>query len=286
MLPEPLSIKNVPLFTRLVISNGMGAPSMYQLVLAAEGKLKSNVSITADTGSENDRLLSNGIRITAKEYFNTIIEPYAKDHKIHSYFVRARDKNGDELPPIIELLRKGITAGVPLFGSNGGRLLQSCTSKYKIAAIRQQLRRMRYNKAQIALGLTYNELHRMKDADVKWCENVFPLIDIGINDYAMRTRESFYSELDKRGIPYMLSSECDNCPHQDYTRWIRKTPETIDGLAIAEAKFDGLFFTDKRLPLKQAIRLMEKEYKEKLKQGELFDEGVPHDLCEPGYCYT
>jgi len=33
------------------------------------------------------------------------------------------------------------------------------------------------------------------------------------------------------------------------------------------------------------LRIHTGKYEEKLKQGELFNEGAPNDLCEPGYCY-
>lgn len=278
-----------PLFTKLIISNGMGAPSMYLLVLAAEGKLKCNVSITADTGSENDRVMNNGERISAKKYYDTVIEPYAKENKINAFFVRAvsgkKKEDKKPLPSIIELLEQGITAGIPFHGSNGGKLPQGCTGKYKIAATRQQLRRLGYRNAEIALGLTYSELHRMKDSDVQWCKNVFPLIEIGWTDRNMRTREAMYEQMDKRGIPYLLSSECDMCPHKNWIRWERTSPEVIDRIAKIEEKFDGLYFTEKRKPLKQALELMKRDYEWKKQQGELIDEGAPGDLCETGYCY-
>lgn len=272
----------MPIFTETVISNGMGAPSMYLLVLAAEKKIDCNISITADTGSENDRLLNTGERITAKKYFDNVIMPYAKDNKINAFFVRAVDKNKKPLPSLIELLEKGVTAGVPFHGTRAGKLPQGCTGKYKINATRQQLRRLGYKKAKIALGLTYSELHRMKDSDVKWCKNVFPLIEIGWTDRNMRNREAMYKELDKRGIPYLMSSECDMCPHKNWIRWERTSPEMIDRIAKIEQKFDGLYFTDKLLPLKQALEIMKREYEVKGNQGNLFE--IDESVCETGYC--
>ena len=117
-----------------IISNGMGGPSMYMLVLAAEGKIPATLSIAADTGSELDRVLNTGERLTTEDYHREIIEPYAHDHGIEAVFVRAQDKDGNELPAIIDLLRQGNTAGTPFFGDNGGGNPQYCTGKWKLRA--------------------------------------------------------------------------------------------------------------------------------------------------------
>jgi len=234
-----------------IISNGMGAPSMYMLILAAEGKIPVTLSITADTGSELDRVINTGERITAPEYHRQIIEPYANSHSIEAVFIRAQDKDGNELPAIIDLLRQGNTAGTPFFGSNNGRNPQYCTGKWKVRAVRQELRRRGATTARVALGLTLSETERMKVSDVKWCENWWPLIDLNLY------RVTIQEEMDNRSIPYLLSSECDHCQHKNWARWQRTSQDTIDELAEIEELFPGLYFTDKRIPLKEAIEKMD-----------------------------
>jgi hypothetical protein len=247
----------------------MGGPSLYMTVLAAEGQLPTRLSISADTGSELDRAWNTGERTTAKEYFDRVIEPYARENGIEAVFVRALDKDGEPLVPIIDLLEQGITAGVPLYGSNGGQLAQRCTGKWKIRAVRQELRRRNATSARVALGLTMSEIHRMKPSDVKWCENWWPLIDMRV--YRAMVQE----ELERRDIPYLLSSECDNCPHKNAARWARTSPEMIDRLAEIEAGLDGLYFTPFRIPLKEAIKKMYNA-----DQIEMFG-------CDSGgYCWT
>lgn len=81
------------------ISNGMGSQSMMMCVLAAEGKIPARLSITADTGSENDCLWSTGKRTDAKDYFDMVIAPYCRENNIEASFVRAVDKTGKKLPP-------------------------------------------------------------------------------------------------------------------------------------------------------------------------------------------
>lgn len=145
--------------------------------------------------------------------------------------------------------------------------MQYCTGKYKIRAIRQELRRKGAFTARVAIGLTLAETERMKLSDVKWCENYWPLIDLKMY------RNQCQDELTKRGIPFLVSTQCDMCPHKDRARWERTSPEMIDKIAVIEAKLPGLYFTDQRIPLKKAIKNMPS-------QASLFDS------CDSGYCFT
>ena len=250
------------------ISNGMGSQSMMMCVLAAEGKIPATLSISADTGSELDCLWSTGERTTAKEYFDQVIEPYCRENGLEAVFVRAQDKWGNELPPLIEKIKNELhPCGVPLFGSRGGRIQQNCTGKYKIRAIRQELRRRGATTARCAIGLTLSETERMKISDVKWCQNYWPLIDLKLH------RGAIQEKLGSRGIPYLVSTQCDMCPHKDRVRWERTSPEMIDQIAKIEAGLPGLYFTDQRIPLKQAIANMPS-------QPSFFDS------CDSGYCFT
>ena len=219
-----------------VSSNGMGGPSMYMMVLAGQHKIPATLSITADTGWENDCLLSDGRRVTAQEFYSDVIVPVGIEFGIETAFVRAQDGQGNPLPGLGELMRKGIIPGVPTFGSNGGRLAQGCTGKYKIRAIRQEIKRRAVTSAidnilqttivshsnvidiikkllkaktmgqtkttaRCALGLTMGETHRMKNTDVAWQKVYWPLIDERLY------RATIEARLNEMGIPYMITSQ-------------------------------------------------------------------------------
>lgn len=253
-----------------ILSNGMGGPSMYMMVLAGQRKISATLSITADTGWENDCLLSDGRRVTAGEFYIDVIIPVGIEFGIETAFVRSRDGDGNPLPPLGEQMRQGIMPGVPTFGSNGGRLRQGCTGKYKIRAVRQELRRRGATTARCALGLTMDEMHRMKqNKDVAWHTVYWPLIDQRLY------RATIEARLNEIGIPFMVTSQCDGCPHQDFPRWSRLAPDTISDIIKIEAGLNGTqFFTDRRIPLLQALE----EMKAQRPVASLFD------LCEEGYC--
>lgn len=271
-----------------ILSNGLGGPSMYLLTLAARREIPATISITADTGAEEDRLCSNGRRMSARQFFDEVVVPYAAVHGIGAYFVRAKTKTGAPMQTLWQQVEDAADSGelktikIPLFGSEGGRLRQPCTSRWKIAAIRQAARELGATSMRQALGihtgeaarrmkganprrvdgwLTMNDIdgmfssgpHAGKPRIVKWSTRYYPLVEKRLY------RDDIQRELLAAGLPYLITSECDFCPHQDAARWLRHTPERLAEIAALETKFNGeYFFTDRRIPLMQAIELMDK----------------------------
>lgn len=89
---------------------------------------------------------------------------------------------------------------------------------------------------------------------IKWLTHYYPLVDLGFG------RRDCQEGIVKEGIPYLISSECDGCPHKDLARWERTAPDVLQDLAELEALFNGeFFFTDKRIPLMEAIAAMKAE---------------------------
>ncbi len=176
---------------------------------------------------------------------------------------------------------------IPMFGSNGGRLKQSCTGKWKVQAIHQELRRRGATTAMTALGLHRGESHRIKPSGMKWASHCWPLCDLqevqngSTSDMGIgRTwdRASIESEMIRRNVPYLVTTECDGCPHKDWARWQRTSPATVEELAAFEAQFGGEFFlTRYRKPLMDALALMEQDNQT---GATLFDG------CDSGYCFV
>lgn len=260
------------------LSNGLGGQSMLLLHMACTGEIPARFSITADTGSEDDRVMQDGTRISAGDFFRSFVAPLASRSGIEAFFVRAQYKNGSPLPPLHEHMAANLhMQNVPMFGSEGGRLRQICTDKWKMRAIRQLMRRLGGKRARNAVGLHFGEYERRKSGvwlghfehnemkyayyqttdgrkaprAIQWMHHYYPLVD------AMLNREAVQERLSKIGIPYLVTSECDHCPHQDDTRWLAHTPETLERVAQLEDRYDGeFFFTDKRIPLRLALEEM------------------------------
>lgn len=280
------------------ISCGQGGPSLFLITMAGEGLFPCDVVIVADTGWERDMLWSDGRRTDAATFFEEVTKPLANSYDIDAEFVRANDKHGEAYQDLDKFvsssvdesinIAKATSFKIPLYGSQGGRLMQSCTGTWKVAAIRQELRRRGADTATTALGLTVEEMGRMRLSDRKWHTSIWPLID-----YASTANEDTFpmgvgrtwrrgeiqDELNRRNIPYIVTSECDGCPHKDFARWERTSPETIVELSKFEKQFDGEFFlTSERIPLIDSLNLMKSK-----KSMDFFGE---IDTCESGYCFT
>lgn len=310
------------------------------------GKLPERVSIAANTGSEKENTLnptsrgkllcSTGDRMTAEEFFNQFTKPFASKHGIDAYFVRTVDKDKVELPSIEEWMVREVeraargergakygSMNVPMFGSRKGRLGQSCTDKWKIAAIKQQARRLGAKLLISTQGIhageaarrvkgdyLYDEMHAgqaysvyqttkevpMVDAEgnkvldehtgkprrvtvpIKWMRHYYPLVDLGLNRGQVR------AELERLKLPYLITTECDICPHQDLSRWERLSEPRLEYVAELERMFNGeYFFTSKRIPLLDAIRVMKEERAVKIAAG-TFKEDEPDFGCGNAIC--
>lgn len=261
------------------ISNGLGSQSMYLLLMAIRREIPATVSLTADTGSENDCLWSTGRRSDAESYFREVVEPLCSPSGVTARFVRAVDCNGDPLPSLEEKVRRtvdsiGAPCAIPAYGSRGGQQRQSCTEKWKVRALRQEARRMGARMLISAQGIHFGEAGRRVKGrpigmhaerwnlyqdtekkcgqmkDVGWCRHYYPLVDLQLG------RKDAQEALEVEGIPYIVSSQCDFCPHKDLARWERTSPEKLIEIAALEAKMKGrFFFTDERVPLLQALEI-------------------------------
>lgn len=284
------------------VSNGLGAPSLWLLLMAIRKEIPATVSITADTGAENDRLWNTGRRSTNQEYFDEIIVPLCRGTHVTPYFTRSVDVNKVELKPLMEMVSLDAAAGrvthIPAFGSRGGRNRQSCTDKFKIRALRQQQRRLGATTGRSAQGIHFYEAdrrvkgiwlrdegpwsiyqttikHKHVEVPIKWQTHYYPLVDLKMS------RQAIYDAVNREGVPFIISSECDLCPHKDLARWERSSEATIAEGERMEALFKGqYFFTDRRIPLRQAIAAMQADRAanpEKFKQEADF--GCRNDLC-------
>ena len=286
---------------------------MLLMLMGCRREIPATVSITGDTGWEFDRLWSNGRKSTVREYFDEIVVPLANKYGFDARFVKALDKDKNPLPGLLEYTMKVAESGnfkglnIPMFGSRGGRVTQRCTDKMKIRACRQEARRMGATTNCNAQGIHIGEAGRrvkgvflreegkwsiyqttveenQKQLDgtkkkiqkiIKWMTHYYPFVDLGWN------REECRRRLEAEKIPYLTSTECDGCPHKDLPRWERTSPEVLDQLSRIESKFNGeFFFTDKRIPIMEAIEAMKKE---RLQNPEKFkveaDFGCKNDIC-------
>ena len=132
-------------------------------------------------------------------------------------------------------LKKGRTVSghsfvdVPLFLVNGdgkkGMLRRQCTTHYKIRPIYRRIRKLaggqrgrpfpKNTHAEMWIGISQDEVGRMKPSRERWVEHRWPLVDIGMT--RQDCVEWFNSEYPGRHLP---RSACVICPYRSDEHWL------------------------------------------------------------------
>lgn len=181
----------------------------------------------------------------------------------------------------------GQYAAIPWYTANAdgsaGIGRRQCTSEYKLGPIAKAIRarlgvdgRAYLQKASVEvwIGISIDEVSRMKPARQKFMVNRWPLIERGLS------RTACLAWLRARGFPEPPRSACIGCPFHSNAAWLAMkahAPEewaeavAVDAaLRLGDARgMRGLeFMHNARLPLPEAIALVEKDRRE---QPNLFE---------------
>ncbi|MFR9723998.1 hypothetical protein ACL02R_11625 [Streptomyces sp. MS19] len=207
------------------------------LALSADGTLpKVDYAIFADTGWEPKSVYA---------HLDRLEEEIAKPAGIPVLRVSSGNIRSDALDPQHRF------ASMPLYILNQdgrpGMTRRQCTGEYKIKPIKKMVRELlgypypaRIPKSLFVeqwVGISTDEFHRAKDADVRYMRNRHPLIDLGW------TRADCLKYLVTRGFAGTPKSACLGCPFHGNAQWrtIRDTSpdEWADVLAFDAAIRDG-----------------------------------------------
>ena len=211
-----------------ILSLGAGVQSTALLVMILEGSIDADAAVFADTGWEPRAVydhLDALKKIAADAGFP--IHIVSAGHSI-------REVGGD------------VTAGRPpvyLRGERGdGMLRRQCTKVFKVQPVRRKIRDI-MREAQVdrvdqLLGISIDEIQRMRTSDVRYITNVYPLIDAGMR------RSDCLEYLRDRGL-HAPRSACIGCPYHSDGEWRRLRDESPDEFADAvayerEIQADGL----------------------------------------------
>lgn len=207
-----------------VLSLGAGVQSTALLLMACHGEFATRPveAVFADTGWEPAAVYQHldwlesvsSIPITRVRY---------KDQSIRDLAM----KNG------------GIGVDMPLYlvGQRGpGILRRQCTGKFKIGPIRKRTREIMrehgVKRAETWMGISLDEAIRMRDSDVQYLTNVYPLVDKRL------TRHDCLNWLERNGYPRPPKSSCIGCPYHSTAMWAEMARERPDEFADA-VQFDA-----------------------------------------------
>jgi hypothetical protein len=131
-------------------------------------------------------------------------------------------------------------------------------------------------------GISLDEWQRMKDSDVQWIVNRYPLVEMKM------TRGDCAQWLERHGLPTPPKSACVFCPFQSVRAWqeLKRNGGTDWEIALevdaqirhVRPPYD-LFVHPARVPLAEAVTIPEDSG---FSQSTMFD----GDGCESGYCFV
>jgi len=131
---------------------------------------------------------------------------------------------------------------IPVFiaGSEGetGLMMRQCTADFKVTVIHRKLREMRGERRVIQwMGISLDEVQRMKDSRKWWMTNRYPLIDLRM------TREDCKKWMADHGYPEPPRSACVFCPFHTDSEWMRlktQDPSSFQAAIEFEAKYQAV----------------------------------------------
>lgn len=258
-----------------VLNLGAGVQSSTLALIAAEGKLieRPDFAVFADTGWE-----PQGVYDHLKRLIPLLPYPVhvASNGNLRERLLTLESEDAED--------HARRYAAVPFFVAGGGMGRRQCTKEYKIMPIRWTIKRelgiadgargdVRHGIAVCWMGISTDEATRMRDSDVAWVENRYPLIELGMS------RLDCIAWLQKHGHPIPPKSSCLGCPYHDNKHWERMRRDTPDEFADT-VRVDHAIRNTGTLPGmrgKQYIHrslkpLDEVEFRDDAGQLDLFDE--------------
>lgn len=259
-----------------VISLGLGMQStaMY-LMSSVEVINRADYAIFADPGAEYDqtyKLLDELKKWSKKNNGIEII--VCSEKNLYNDLIEGSNSTGQRF------------AGIPAFSTYKGQkgmIRRQCTSEYKIKPVMKKIRDLhglkkyqRNKPSEVWLGISLDEIQRMKTSLIYNVEYVYPLIDNRL------TRKDCQKYLTQMGFNDVIKSACVFCPYHGDRDWKRlketnpkgwqqavKVDNSIRNSLINRGREGELFLHRSLEPLESAYLQEDQE--------ELF-------MCEEGYC--
>lgn len=231
-----------------ILNLGAGVQSSVIALMAEHGEIeKPDCAIFADTGWEPNHVY---------EWLDWLEDKLS--------FPVYRVSHGN-LREDLERYTKGERcASVPFFTETNqpgreGRLRRNCTRDYKIDPIKRKIRGLlglkkgQRVKAKIVqwIGISMDEINRMKPAQEPWVETRWPLIEKGM------TRNDCLFWMTKNNLPLPKKSSCIGCPYHNDATWrdmkMNHPEEWEDAIKVDQMIRNGVRGTKQKLFLHRSL---------------------------------
>lgn len=200
--PDPDAIK--------AISLGWGVQSFTLAAMVALGELESvEFAVHSDTTHEASWTYEFAERYT----------PWLMERGVKVVTVKPSKK---KLKAFDEY--NGVFIPAYTYSEHGkGQLRRQCTGDWKIAPMRRHFQKVRKGKPiEMWLGITTDEIQRVKVSDVKYIQNRWPLIEMNMS------RNDCVAWLNDHGLENPGRSSCTFCPYHNTESWKAVMATEID----------------------------------------------------------
>jgi hypothetical protein len=210
-----------------VLSLGAGVQSSTLALMFAAGELKPmpDGAIFADTGGEPRHVY------TWLDWLETRL-PFPVYRVMHKEGLTAN---------IHAAIDGGRFAGAPFFTesdhNSAGQLRRQCTREFKVQPITRKVRelvglkyRQRAPRKILAvqyIGISFDEVIRMRTAREHWITNKWPLVDLEMR------RQDCLDWMKAQGHPEPQRSACSYCPYHSDAEWRNLQKQSPDDFAVA-----------------------------------------------------
>ena len=194
-----------------IISLGLGVQSTAMYFMSNLGDIpRADYAIFADPGAEKQETYEMLDYCKVWAYKNKGIPILVNDEKnLYEDIKNGTNSKGKRL------------ASIPAFSEHGGILRRQCTAEYKIFPVIKSVRalhnlkpRQRMKPTEMWLGISMDEMQRMKESQFYNVEYKYPLIDKRLK------RVDCLRYLKDKGFPKPIRSACVFCPYHSNKEWI------------------------------------------------------------------
>lgn len=266
-----------------VLSLGAGVQSSTLLLMAARGDLGDvpDAAIFADTGWEPRRVY---------EWLDFLEEQARGVIPIH------RVQRGDLRADLMASAAGADVRfpGIPLYtegtgATAEGKLMRQCTYVYKVlpvqakcgelVGLRPRQRRPSTPAVELWMGISLDEVVRMKPSRERWIRHRWPLIERAM------TRRDCLRWMERNGYPAPPKSSCIGCPFSRNERWRALAPDEFADAVTVDRAIRNLPVLNGAAYLHRSLRPLDEvdfSTAEERGQGNLFSDSFA-DECE-GMC--
>ncbi len=221
-----------------IISLGAGVQSSTLALMAAAGVISPmpECAIFADTGAEPDNVYKWLDWLESKLPFK-VHRVSVGDLTETSTRIRISKKTGETY----------LSHNVPAYtiNSNGtfGNYRRQCTDKHKLVPLIKKTDEVRAGRNAIVwIGISLDEVQRMKESQREGITHKWPLIDLKLS------RHQCLQWMNLNGFPVPPRSACTFCPYHSNAEWLRLKTEDPKSFAQAVEYEKKLQETAKLIP--------------------------------------